>query len=692
MFIQSANMVSDGLPAAILYDQRSETYSVRNLSTNKLEALPKQEFHKRLSSGRIRPPKSTKIDPDRSEQLDMDISSFRDKDVKEGLRRADYARAIIQRGEPSPQSTAWQPEIEAIAIAKGEDLRRNYAGLDKAERKRRRKATKLMLEPDWRTVAEWVRLYKEANFNFIVLIPLHVKKGRAVQSRSDQEKAVIQEFVNEYLTMERPVPALLYDNMKARYHREKKNDAKKSGWRLMSRSSFYAMLARLDEYEVTRRRYGPEAAKSMFMHGGKGPVAEHPLDVVEVDATVADCDVWNDEMTAVIGRPWVYVAIDRCTRMVVGIYIGFEPPSTYSLLQCVRCGVLPKDLRSQYPDIPVTWDVMGSWQVMVTDNSKEALGNSLKSVIGKLGTEHRLAPVKTPQFKGIVERFNKTFNENGVARLPGKTYGNVVERDKYVSSKSAVLTISEFRYFVHYWLLVDYCYAWHEGVGAVPALLWDDRIKGYQPRIPEGIEDIAGVFGELHTATLSKTGLVFLGLDYNSTYLEDIHYKYGGIELSFKVDPVDLGFIYVIDPDTKRLCPVPCDDPAYASGLTLHQHKKIRALAKANETNWENSEIRLEMRADFIAWTEKLVADAKSKAKRARARAAGQGVVQPSLWRSGEDALKRQLDKARSKPVGENPFARKAAQDPFEADAVGQSTEIDYSDFQVFKGDQHAAQ
>ena len=115
MFIKSANMVSDGLPAAILYDQRSETYSVRNLSTNKLEALPKQEFHKRLTSGRIRPSKSTMIDPDRSEQLDMDISSFRKKDVEEGLRRADYARAFTALAALRPVVDRFFTEVFVMA-------------------------------------------------------------------------------------------------------------------------------------------------------------------------------------------------------------------------------------------------------------------------------------------------------------------------------------------------------------------------------------------------------------------------------------------------------------------------------------------------------------------------------------------------------------------------------------------------
>jgi putative transposase len=543
-------------------------------------------------------------------------------------------------------------------------------------------------EPNWKTLAGWVRQYKEAGMDFRVLIPRNYRKGRRVRIRGEEEEKVIREFDALYLTMERPVPALLYKNMQVRYHTEKKHNPLAKSWNLMSRSAFYDRLARLDKFEVTRRRYGLQVAKTMFMHGGNGPVAEHPLDVVELDATESDCEVWNDEMTAVIGRPWVYVAIDRCTRMVVGIYIGFEPPSAYSLLQCVKNGVLPKNLRESYPDIPYDWPVMGAWGTAVTDNSKEALSNSLKSVLGILGTDHDLAPILTPQFKGIVERFLKTFNEDGTARIPGKTFGNPVKRGEYISSEAAVLTISQFRYFIHYWLIVDYNYAWHDGIAAVPALLWEERIKGYQPRLPEALGEIDGHFGQLHTATLSKTGLTFKYLEYKSAYLSDLHYKYGNIELSFKVDPIDLSFIYVVDPNNKRLCAVPCDDLTYTNGLTLHQHEQVLKLRRNRKVNWENSEIRLEMRAELIAWTENLLKEAKATKKRAHARTANQGVVQPQSRQSGEEALARLLAKARSKPAGENPFAKHSS-----VRASGASTsieptdEIDISAFKIHKGE-----
>jgi hypothetical protein len=94
------------------------------------------------------------------------------------------------------------------------------------------------------------------------------------------------------------------------------------------------------------------------------------------------------------------------------------------------------------------------------------------------------------------------------------------------------------------------------------------------------------------------------------------------------------------------------------------------------------------MRAELIAWTENLLKDAKATKKRAHARTANQGVVQPQSRQSGEEALARLLAKARSKPAGENPFAKHSS-----VRASGASTsieptdEIDISAFKIHKGE-----
>lgn len=94
---------------------------------------------------------------------------------------------------------------------------------------------------------------------------------------------------------------------------------------------------------VLRLRYGEMAA---FLRYGSAEAQEdpdQPLDRVELDATRMDLFVVDPDSKLPIGRPWLVVVLDRCSRMVLGWFVTFEPPSILALMQALRNAMLSKD-------------------------------------------------------------------------------------------------------------------------------------------------------------------------------------------------------------------------------------------------------------------------------------------------------------------------------------------------------------
>jgi putative transposase len=64
--------------------------------------------------------------------------------------------------------------------------------------------------------------------------------------------------------------------------------------------------------------------------------------VVQIDHTKADIFVVDEETRQPIGRPWLTLAMDVCSRMVTGFYLTMEAPSRLSTSLCLLHSVFDK--------------------------------------------------------------------------------------------------------------------------------------------------------------------------------------------------------------------------------------------------------------------------------------------------------------------------------------------------------------
>jgi len=115
------------------------------------------------------------------------------------------------------------------------------------------------------------------------------------------------------------------------------------------------------------------------------PYPDVPLERVEIDHTRADLVVIDDRDNLPLGRLTLTYCLDTATRYPLGYYLGFEPPSYLTVMECLHHAILPKkDVRAKY-GTEHAWLAYGIPATLVIDNGKEFIGHDLEDACCLLG-------------------------------------------------------------------------------------------------------------------------------------------------------------------------------------------------------------------------------------------------------------------------------------------------------------------
>lgn len=205
-------------------------------------------------------------------------------------------------------------------------------------------------------------------------------------------------------------------------------------------------IRRLESFDTVREKHGLRAANTKFKANGKGLSATRILQIGAMDHTLLDGVAVIDGVELLpLGRPWLTALMDVYSDCVVGFVLTFEPPSIYSVMECIKRTNRPKihlpQSADQFPDLR---DIYGRFDEIVVDNGKEFAGVAMEDALADIGTSLRLTPVGSPTYKAIVERFFGTLNSLLNTKLPGGVFKPEVLREfGYDPAKDAVLTLSE---------------------------------------------------------------------------------------------------------------------------------------------------------------------------------------------------------------------------------------------------------
>lgn len=426
------------------------------------------------------------------------------------------------------------------------------------------------------TLYRWLKKYKSTGtLAGLLPRPSGRKKG---ETRLDfQTEEVIQKVIESYyLTHQKPSVQAVINKINI--------ECKNKNIIPPGKNTVRNRIHKLSEYDVLRKRGNKSLARTLYKPTPGKFVAEYPMQLIEIDHTPVDLILVDDQHRKPIGKPWITVAIDIYSRMIVGYYLSLNAPSITSVAMCISNTVLPKDELLLKLDIDSNWDVWGFPETIHVDNGADFRADAIKHAGLLHGINIEFRPIGQSNFGGHIERVIGTLM-NITHEIPGTTFSNIQQKGEIDPDKNASMTFSEFERFLVTFITKIYHKRLHEGIKMSPEQLWDIGIFGDEapiglPPKPSDPQSILIDFLPYFKRTIQKNGINIEGLNYYDYVLRSkIHEidEETGKKKQFicKRDPRNIKFIWFYDDNVQQYYKISVADQSLPN-MTLWEYDLIK--------------------------------------------------------------------------------------------------------------------
>eukprot|EP01035_Chromulina_nebulosa_P029234 gene29234-38729_t len=333
----------------------------------------------------------------------------------------------------------------------------------------------------------------------------------------------------------------------------------------------------------------------------------------EVDHTLLDIVVIDEDSGQIAGRPWMTTILDRYSRCVVGYSLSFAPPSWTSVMDALRVALARKDkIVAHMGGIKNSWDCCGKPEVLITDRGRDFMSESLLQAARIVVFDLQHMKGRKPWLKGKIERWFRTMEEEVVHTLPGTTFANTRHREFYDSEGQAVLNIYELNWLGLKWVVDIYHHRRHSKLRRTPAQAWKDGFRDIP--LPRAFPDelLIPMTGLVVSRTLRRDGIRFENLRWASDGFSALRRRPDIVDVQVRIDPLDLRKAYILDTVNNAW-------PTEAIGMTLNQWRTIeRVRKKIQDEEDKDADVALgQARVEMDAYVKEVTAGKlKSKASK----------------------------------------------------------------------------
>ncbi|HEX8138917.1 MAG TPA: DDE-type integrase/transposase/recombinase, partial [Pyrinomonadaceae bacterium] len=249
--------------------------------------------------------------------------------------------------------------------------------------------------------------------------------------KAEEVAAVVDEVINEeFMNEQRLSAAEVYNRLEQRITDINQFREVNDQLPCPHPDSLYNIISKMDEYEKDKARHGKLYAEQKHEQRKQGPRPTRPLERVEIDHTKLDLFIIDSETRLPVGRPMITVIIDKYSRMIVGMHVGFDPPGYLSVMLCLLHAISPKSyVKTDFPSVENKWNTYGIPEQIIVDNAQEFYSEDFDDACLQLGMLPAYSPVKHPWYKGSIERFFGTQNRRLLHTQPGTTFSNIIARE-----------------------------------------------------------------------------------------------------------------------------------------------------------------------------------------------------------------------------------------------------------------------
>ena len=447
------------------------------------------------------------------------------------------------------------------------------------------------------TLYRWQERYKSTG-TILGLISNKVgaKKGNT-RLNSEIEILIKRIIDNYYLTIQKPSVQSVVDKVLA--------ECKRMNIIAPHSNTIRNRIESITEYEKLKKQGNRGIARTKYEPAPNKFEADYPLQLIEIDHTPCDIILVDDEHRLPIGRPWITVAIDIYSRMIVGYYLSMNAPSVTSVGMCVSNTILPKDTLLAKFDVNANWNVWGFPETIHVDNGADFRADAVKKAGLAHGINIEFRPVGRANFGGHIERVIGTLMHE-IHNLPGTTFSNIKQRGEYDSDANASMTFFEFEKWLVTFITKIYHKRVHNSLSLTPEQQWEEGLFGDENSIgfiqkPSSNSTIILDFLPIYERTIQKNGVNIDGLNYYEHVLRTkINQTENGKkkQFIFKRDPRDIRYVWFYEESTKEYFKIPVANQNMPS-MTAWEFDSIKTNLKNKGLKRVNQDAILEAREEL---------------------------------------------------------------------------------------------
>jgi putative transposase len=401
------------------------------------------------------------------------------------------------------------------------------------------------------------------------------------------------------------------------------------------------------EKEAEQQAANQETGKRNIVYPGHFLGADFPLAVVQIDHTELDIILVDDVDGEAIGRPWITLAVDVFSRTVPGFYISLDPPGDISVGLCIAHAILLKDKWLAKYNINIAWPTWGVMSKIHADNAGEFHSMMLKRACKEYGIDLEWRPVKKPRYGAHIESLLGTFAER-IHQLPGTTFSNPKERDKYDSEKHATMTIAALEEWFARYVAGIYHQELHSALLTSPIKQYEKGIFGTKDipgrGLPYQVHDEDRLRLDLMPAverTIQEYGVEIDYIHYYSGVLnkhinEKVEASNKKRKFIFKQDPRKISPIYFFDPDLNDYFKIPYRDTSQPP-MSRWEYRKVRRRLESQGKEEIDEQLIFQTFKEMCEIVERSARENKSRRRDAQRRRLHQQIEEP---KTADDGLR----------------------------------------------------
>lgn len=300
----------------------------------------------------------------------------------------------------------------------------------------------------------------------------------------------------------------------------------------------------------------------------------------QMDATEADIYLVSSlDRNTVVGRPYIYLAVDSATQLIAGVWVGFECDES-AVMHCLENAVRDKVEWCGQHGIEIQaeqWPSSGLPYEIVTDRGREFYGGRMEELCQRYGVELIVQPPFRPDRKPLVEKMLHLLQERYKPLLRGKGVIEPDAQERWATDyrTQAVLTPEEFTQVIIHCVL--YLNSGRVLSSLTPAQLW---LQSSPQLLNVDAEELRLMALPRINAKLTRKGVRVNGVLYVPADISSLHI---GDACAVAYDPSNLSCVYLVEHEWRVCAAAPGQGVAPSLSEQDALRKQLRGARKAAE-------------------------------------------------------------------------------------------------------------